>query len=189
MRSLASFIAAAVLFLSPSWASASHQCPADLDGDGQVGVPDLIMLLAAWGACPDQPECGDSVVEGAEECDPPDGVTCDDNCQIIFIGPTDCCFPRHRGEGCEDPICESAVCAVDPVCCDSFWGDQCAALAAELCPECFGLDCCFQHDSGGCTDPDCESLVCGADPDCCSFEWDYSCVNLAEEVCPQCSPW
>ena len=26
-------------------------CPADLDGDGEVRVPDLIMLLAAWGSC------------------------------------------------------------------------------------------------------------------------------------------
>ena len=33
-----------VLFLEDSPA-----CPADLDGDGQVRVPDLIMLLSAWG--------------------------------------------------------------------------------------------------------------------------------------------
>lgn len=26
-------------------------CPADLDGDGEVRVPDLILLLASWGAC------------------------------------------------------------------------------------------------------------------------------------------
>lgn len=67
MRSLASFIAAAVLFSSPSWApdaakvtdsrskdyvALSGHCPEDLDGDGQVRVPDLIMLLAAWGAVP-----------------------------------------------------------------------------------------------------------------------------------------
>ena len=32
---------------------------ADLDGDGAVAVPDLLMLLAAWGACPQpcSPEC------------------------------------------------------------------------------------------------------------------------------------
>ncbi len=26
-------------------------CPADIDGDGLVGVPDLLILLAAWGPC------------------------------------------------------------------------------------------------------------------------------------------
>ena len=29
----------------------SFPCPADLDGDGQVRVPDLILLLASWGPC------------------------------------------------------------------------------------------------------------------------------------------
>ena len=27
-------------------------CPADLDGDGAVGIVDLLQLLAAWGPCP-----------------------------------------------------------------------------------------------------------------------------------------
>ncbi len=27
-------------------------CPGDIDGDGLVGVPDLLTLLAAWGPCP-----------------------------------------------------------------------------------------------------------------------------------------
>jgi hypothetical protein len=31
-------------------------CPADLDGDGEVGVPDLLAVLAAWGPCPGCPE-------------------------------------------------------------------------------------------------------------------------------------
>ncbi len=26
-------------------------CVADIDGDGLVGVPDLLTLLAAWGPC------------------------------------------------------------------------------------------------------------------------------------------
>lgn len=32
-------------------------CPADLTGDGSVGVPDLLALLAAWGACPQGAPC------------------------------------------------------------------------------------------------------------------------------------
>ena len=27
-------------------------CPADFDGNGVVGVSDLLALLANWGACP-----------------------------------------------------------------------------------------------------------------------------------------
>jgi hypothetical protein len=39
-------------------------CPADLDGDGDVGVLDFLQLLAAWGPCPGCPEDldGDDVV-------------------------------------------------------------------------------------------------------------------------------
>lgn len=29
-----------------------ENCPADLDGNGEVRVPDLIILLGAWGSCP-----------------------------------------------------------------------------------------------------------------------------------------
>ena len=103
MRSVASFIAAAVLFSSPSWApdpaketdsrpkdyvAQIGHCPEDLDGDGQVRVPDLIMLLAAWGPCP---FCGDGVVDPSEQCDPPDPEVCDKNCQSICTGNTNGC--------------------------------------------------------------------------------------------------
>ena len=42
-------------------------CPADLDGDGAVGVKDLLILLGAWGPCGDCADCpadvdGDCVV-------------------------------------------------------------------------------------------------------------------------------
>jgi hypothetical protein len=44
---------------------------ADLNGDGVVNTPDLLALLAAWGPCPDPPECpadldGDGVVGTAD---------------------------------------------------------------------------------------------------------------------------
>ncbi len=32
------------------------QFGADLDGDGQVGITDLLFLLSAWGPCPDPPD-------------------------------------------------------------------------------------------------------------------------------------
>jgi len=31
-------------------------CPADLDGDGEVGITDFLDLLAAWGPCPAPPQ-------------------------------------------------------------------------------------------------------------------------------------
>jgi probable HAF family extracellular repeat protein len=40
-------------------------CPADIDGSGDVDIPDLLALLAAWGPCPGCPEDidGDGVVD------------------------------------------------------------------------------------------------------------------------------
>lgn len=38
----------------------SHICDGDLDGDGVVGVPDLLVLLAAWGTSP----CGPPDIDG-----------------------------------------------------------------------------------------------------------------------------
>jgi hypothetical protein len=29
-----------------------ESCPSDVDGDGDVGISDILMLIAAWGACP-----------------------------------------------------------------------------------------------------------------------------------------
>jgi hypothetical protein len=45
--------------------------PGDIDGDGAVGVEDLVALITAWGACPIDAECpadlnGDGVVDVAD---------------------------------------------------------------------------------------------------------------------------
>ena len=41
------------------------ECPADLDGDGIVGVSDLLSLLASWGPCPPEADCpGDFSADG-----------------------------------------------------------------------------------------------------------------------------
>jgi len=40
-----------LLALLASWGPCKG-CPADLDGNGNVGVPDLLALLANWGPCP-----------------------------------------------------------------------------------------------------------------------------------------
>ena len=46
----------------------------------------------------------------------------------------DCCV-AHPTSGCEDLDCETAICAIDPFCCDIEWDDTCAASAA-LDPNC-----------------------------------------------------
>ncbi len=40
-----------LLSLLASWGPCKD-CPADFDGDGNVGVSDLLTLLANWGPCP-----------------------------------------------------------------------------------------------------------------------------------------
>src|SRR5262249_27344865 len=50
----------------------------DLDGLVDCADPDCV----GDPNCP-TPVCGDFIVEFPEQCDPPDGVTCDANCQLI----------------------------------------------------------------------------------------------------------
>lgn len=55
-----SFISVSVEYDTPGISSDANnngipdecECPADLDGNGNVGVSDLLILLAAWGPCP-----------------------------------------------------------------------------------------------------------------------------------------
>ncbi len=39
------------LALLAAWGPCGVECPADLDGDGDVGINDFLALLAAWGSC------------------------------------------------------------------------------------------------------------------------------------------
>ncbi len=48
----------------------------------------------------------------------------------------DCCEP-HPSEGCEDPVCEAAVCAFDDFCCLEDWDEVCVGHAEVL----RGCDC------------------------------------------------
>ncbi len=49
------------------WGNAAL-CPADLDGDGIVGVPDLLSLLASWGPCKGCPaDFNDDGIVGASD--------------------------------------------------------------------------------------------------------------------------
>lgn len=49
---------------------------------------------------------------------------------------SDCCVP-HAGPGCDDPVCEAAVCQpTAETCCDDNWLIECAAVAGINCDVC-----------------------------------------------------
>ncbi len=82
----------------------------DDDGDGAVDCADT--------KCTDSVECavcGDGVVTGVEECDPPDGVTCDANCQTIF-GPEASCNDLVDDDQDGQYDCQDADCQAAGVC-------------------------------------------------------------------------
>ncbi len=41
-----------LLLLLGNWGPCFTPCPSDLNGDGAVNVSDFLQLLAAWGPCP-----------------------------------------------------------------------------------------------------------------------------------------
>ena len=43
---------ATLLAMLAAWGSCGGPCPEDIDGSGDVGLPDLLAMLAAWGPCP-----------------------------------------------------------------------------------------------------------------------------------------
>lgn len=60
-------------------------CPADLDGSGDVNVKDLLILLGAWGPCPNCGDCGAQCVADID-CDCDVGVK-DENILLGAWGP------------------------------------------------------------------------------------------------------
>lgn len=58
---------------------------------------------------------------------------CPDLCEKVGGGGSTCC-DGLGGFGCDDPICQASVCAVDPSCCTVGWDFVCASEAASLCP-------------------------------------------------------
>ena len=91
------------VLLAPLATCSSSACLGDIDGDGDVGVGDLLALLAAWGLCPAPPAaCAVDL-----DCDGSVGVDdllillaeWGDNCQAIFSGP-----PQNI-QDCMDRFC------------------------------------------------------------------------------------
>lgn len=57
------------------------------------------------------------------------------NCPVCGSGGgnTGPCCAANGTPGCEDPSCESIVCAIDPFCCSSGWDGLCASTAEANC--------------------------------------------------------
>ena len=91
-----------------------------------------------------------------------------------------------------DKRCCQAVCALDPICCDTTWDLECVRLARTVptCPcgadwecgdPCAG-DCCVANFTPKCNDEDCCNAVCLQDNFCCDTEWDLVCASMANQT-------
>ena len=102
----------------------SSEAEADLDGNGTVAASDIAQLLVSWGACEppaDLPECYDGGI------DPPSG------CGVAGTGS---CCSGHINAGCDDAACCELICGIDPSCCEHFWDGHCVMYAHFLCDTC-----------------------------------------------------
>ncbi len=88
----------------------------------------------ASGVCTGGPSCGDGTVQAGcgEECDPPDGVTCDASCIAIVCGNG----IIQPGEQCDD------FNAVDGDCCDSSCQLDAPGAACGDSDVCNGVETC-----------------------------------------------
>ncbi len=100
-------------------------------------------------------------------------------------GEGDCLSPNGTA-GCADLTCCTAICELDPFCCET-WDTDCAATADALCAGLCGAQasgsCFLPNGSPGCDLRACCESVCILDPFCCSGTWDSNCAFFAGFSC------
>jgi hypothetical protein len=79
----------------------------------------------------------------------------------IAGGSSTCCSAQAT-PGCNDPECQSIVCAADAFCCNKIWDSICADQANQWCASCGGTPP-FACGNGVCEPPWESSASCGAD--------------------------
>ena len=164
------------------------------------GSPDSCLTVHANPGCSDS-ECCSSVCALVPECC---SVTWDESCRSLAdstcvglcgVTASGSCTSAHANGGCSDPACCAAVCAQDPVCCDTVWDGTCVIETEFYCTsgppvEC-GLPtagtCTIAHENPGCNNAACCNTVCSLDPSCCTGPWDGFCVEIAINYCNGCS--
>ncbi|MFO0963143.1 MAG: hypothetical protein U0625_09590 [Phycisphaerales bacterium] len=105
------------------------------------------------------------------------------------------CRTSHTTAGCDDAACCSAVCAIDPACCEIEWDTVCVLEANKLCEppppvpcgDPSAGSCSTVHSTPSCSDLTCCNTVCSVDPSCCIQSWDALCVAFAGQYCVACS--
>lgn len=102
------------------------------------------------------------------------------------------CFQAHAAPNCADPECCSAVCAVDPFCCEGTWDQVCVGTASTNCANPTTVcgdpstvrSCWIPSYTPGCSDPACCTAICqNIDPYCCEARWDAVCAREASFIC------
>lgn len=145
--------------------------------------------------------CGNGDCDVTETCD-----TCPADCGLC---EGSCC--AVGGLGCDDGLVETAICSMDPYCCDMKWDDLCVAevgrdfpqyccgdnvcgggddcsTCSEDCGECVG-NCCSPKAGPGCGDAFIQTCVCTYMPECCTMKWVPECIELGFDAgCLQCVP-
>ncbi|MEW5849551.1 MAG: hypothetical protein AB2A00_12105 [Myxococcota bacterium] len=172
-----------------------HDCPS-LDATDCLynNCPNGTLPVSDNNAACAQPECGNGVVEGDEDCDPPDGLLCDEACHAILSaacgnGVVDAgeeCEPAE--EGACDANCEST--APNGWTCEAaYYGDLlcdcgCGVVdidcesATSACDDCFHADA----NSNGVPDGSCD-IPDEPETDCTTIDPDNNAVCAAA---PQC---
>ncbi len=108
--------------------------------------------------------CGNGQIDPGEDCDPPDGVFCDENCQAIDPCAAD---PCNQSDACSPEVCtadpndNSAICTPDP---GSAAGDACSPPTGGTCDGQGNCVACTQNsdceDNNECTDNACVAGAC-----------------------------
>ncbi len=152
--------------VSTGWTSTATGC----DAEGCVAVPS---------------ECGNSSIEGTEQCDPPNDISCDATCR--FIIPPDCGnWNLDEGEQCDPPngtTCDATCRLIIPPNCGNSTldaGEQCDPPDSSTCdatcrfivpPNCgnWVLDEGEQCDppDGSTCDAICQSIPCATPTTAC----------------------
>jgi exo-beta-1,3-glucanase (GH17 family) len=108
--------------------------------------------------------CGNDQLDPGEDCDPPDGIFCDDNCQDIDNCSPD---PCNQSNACSPEVCSadpgdnSAICTPDP---GSAAGNVCSPPAGGTCDGAGNCVACSVdtdcEDNNACTDNACVAGAC-----------------------------